>query len=344
MTKICLIVVWMGPFADTFPLWFDSAKRNTSIDFYIITDQNEPLLHADNVFYIRKTLSEVKNEFEKELRMRINLKRPYKLCDYKPIWWVLLGDKLNQYDFYGHCDVDLVFGDIRNFLTEKLLSEYDKIFDCGYFILYRNTDEMRRLYRRSVEKENTAYPYTKMAKNGFACYFDEFMGMSILSWKYHPGLVDQTKEDYLQDFSWKRLDFNSYITHKSFIFHVDNGKVYEINVDENGVISDDLSSEYKGKEFLLVHIQKRKMTINLDLNKEDELSDYWIYPNAYSKDMPTGPLYTKEQCDEYAEMIRVSDKRKQWKNLRRNGILQYIPHYLISRKIRKFIITEKGYF
>lgn len=344
MTKICLIVIWMGPFNDTFRLWFDSARRNSTIDFYVFTDQTDNLPNADNVIFIYKSLSDVKGEFEKELGLKINLKHPYKLCDYKPFWWILMGEKINQYDFYGHCDVDLVFGDIRHFLTEDLLQRYDKLFDCGYLILYRNTDEMRNLFKKSAQKDNMAYSYKKVVKTGYACYFDEFMGMSILNWKYHPGLVDQTKEEYLQDFSWKRLDFNSYITHKSFVFHIDNGKVYEINVDDNGIITDDLSSGYKGKEFLLVHIQKREMKINLDLSNEEALNDYWIYPNEYSKEMPKGILYTQEEKEAYAEKIRISDKKKQWKNLRKNGIIQYIPHYLISRKIKKFIRSEKGYF
>lgn len=344
MKKICVINVWMGKLSDTYPLWLESVKRNPSIDFFVVTDQIENLPEADNVKYIYQNLKSAKKIFENEIGIRIKLGKPYKLCDYKPFWWLFLKERIEEYDFWGYCDVDLIFGDIRSFLSDEFLDKYDKIFDAGNFTLYKNTQEIRNLYKRSQDKDLTVYPYKRMCRTDYSCYFDEFMGMSILSWKYLNEYYDQTKEDYIQDFSWKRLDFNSYITHKSFIFHINNGKVYEINVDENGIITDDLSSGYKGKEFLLVHIQKRKMTINLDLNKEDELSDYWIYPNAYSKDMPTEPLYTKEQCDEYAEMIRVSDNKKRWKNLRQNGILQYIPHYLISRKIRKFIITEKGYF
>ena len=342
MKKICLIVVWMGPFQDSFDLWLDSVRKNNTIDFYIVTDQDAPAGCPSNVFFVKNTLEGVKKQFESALGMKIRLKKPYKLCDYKPIWWMLIGDKLKDYDFYGHCDVDLIFGDIRHFLTDDFLSQYDKYFDTGYFILYRNTEEMKNLYKRSVEKENAAYPYTKAFKTDFACYFDEFLGMSILNWQYNKGYVDQTKEDYIQDFSWKRLDFNSYITHKSFIFHWVDGKLYEINVDESGRIIEDLSDDYKGREMLLVHIQKRGMKI--DLKTDADRSDYWIYPNVYTSQKPEGELYSKDDLEAYAEKIRISDKKKQWKNLREYGIIQYIPHFLRTRKIRKFIITTKGYF
>lgn len=344
MKKICLIVAWMGPFNDSFRLWMESVRWNETIDFYMITDQ-EPLENTpDNLFFVKKTLPQVKKIFEEKLGMKVCLKQPYKLCDFKPVWWMLVEDKLADYDFYGHCDVDLIFGDIRKFLTEEFLDKYDKIFDCGYLILYKNTEENKYMFKKSVLKENMAYPYTKVFKTDFACYFDEFMGMSILSWKYHPGYYDQTTEAYLQDFSWKRLDFNSYITKKSFIFHVKDGKVFEIIVDEDGQISDNLSAEYEGREMLLAHIQKRKMEIDPELLKEGGTKDFWIYPNRFSSKKPEGPLYTQKEKDDYAELIRISDNERRKKNLIRGGLIHYIPHFLITRKIRKFIRAEKGYF
>lgn len=344
MTKICLVVVWMGRLNDSFYLWKESVRNNPTIDVYFITDQEEPDDCPDNLFFIKRSLSEVRETFEKRLGMRIWLKSAYKLCDYKPIWWMLIEDRIGSYDFYGHCDVDLIFGDIRHFLTEDFLEKYDKIFDCGYLILYRNTEENKYMFQKSVLKDNMAYPYTKVFKNGFACYFDEFMGMSILSWKYHPGYYDQTTEAYLQDFSWKRLDFNSYITHSSFVFHVKDGKIYEINVDEDGVIVESLSANYLGREMLLAHIQKRDMVIDSKLFEKGGTKDYWIFPNRFSSKMPEGRLYSEEEKKAYAELIEKMDNERRRNNLKRGGIFKYIPHYFITRKIHKFIRTEKGYF
>lgn len=344
MNKICLIVAWMGPFNDSFFLWMESVRKNPSIDFYVVTDQKETEGKPQNLIFVKRTLSEVKKIFEEKLGMKICLKQPYKLCDFKPIWWMLIEDELKGYDFYGHCDVDLIFGDIRQFLDDEFLSKYDKYFDCGYLILYRNTEENRYMFKKSALKENMAYPYTRVFKTDFACYFDEFMGMSILSWQYKPGYYDQTTEAYIQDFSWKRLDFNSYITKKSLIFHVKDGKVYEINVDETGSIIEDLSDGYMGREILLAHIQKRKMEIDPGLLLPGGTDDYWIYPNKYSIKRPDGPLYTQKEKEEYAEAIRLRDNKRRKENLISGGIIHYIPHYLFTRRIRKFIRTQKGYF
>ena len=42
---------------------------------------------------------------------------PYKLCDYKPVYGLIFDEDLQDYDFWGHCDVDLIFGDIRKFIN-----------------------------------------------------------------------------------------------------------------------------------------------------------------------------------------------------------------------------------
>lgn len=344
MKKICIINTWIGVFPDNFPIWFESASMNPTIDFYIVTDQNTNRYHASNITFINMSLKGIKSKLEEKTGIRITLKTAYKLCDYKPLWSVLIGDKLADYDFWGHCDLDVVFGDIRRFITDELLEQYDRVFDCGYLIIYRNNEEMNELYRISNDKDNMAYPFKCVARTNWACYFDEYMGMSILVWKYKRPLIDQLTEKYIQDFDWKRLEFKSYITGKTFIFHWKNGKLYRIGVDEDGRIVGEEHPNYQCNEILLVHIQKRKMNISLDMNSKADLNDYWIYPNCYTKERPTEPLYTVEEKIAYADFIRQSDKRKQWQNMRRNGVLSYIPHFFRTRRIRKYIRSEKRFF
>ena len=229
-------------------------------------------------------------------------------------------------------------------MSQENLEKYDKIFDRGYFTLYRNTEEMRYFCKKTADKDNMAYSYKRAFKTGYACYFDEFMGMGILSWKYKNGYVDQLDEKMIQDPDWKRLDFNSYITHKSFIFHWEDGRLYRIQVDENGRIIDTLSGNYKGEEILLAHIQKRKFETDFDTSDQEVAKDYWIIPNKYTKEVPSGELYSDKDKAEFAEAVSASDKNKQLRNLKENGIIQYIPHFLTTRRIRKFTRSEKGYF
>lgn len=341
MKKICLINVWFGKLPDSFPLWIKSAKLNPTIDFYIITDRDDEW-HVDNVTFMKSSLSEVKALLDEEVGFSVKLRHPYKLCDFKPIWRVVIGDRLKDYDFWGVCDLDLVFGDIRSFITDDVLERYDKLFDAGIFQLYRNCDEMNYLYKRSADRDSMSYSYKRAFRNNYACYFDEYMGMSILAWLYMDEKVlrDQGTEKYIQDFDWKRLEFKSYIDKKSFVFKWEDGRLYKYEVDENGVIKDDVEPT----EYLLIHIQKRKMTIGFEVNNLEDIHTYWIYPNRYSLEKPSGVLYTEEDKVTYEETIAASDKRKRVENMKRNGILDYIPHYFNKKRVLGFIRKVKKFY
>ncbi len=339
MKKICLINVWMGKLPSNFHILLRSIQCNPTIDFYFVTDQeidNKP----SNVYVVHSTLEKVKNCFEEKLQMKIKLKYPYKLCDYKPIWYCLIPEVIDKYDFYGHCDADVVFGDIRSFITDEILEQYDKIFDVGFFTLYKCDEKVKEIYKLSMSKENMAYPYKRAFRTNYACYFDEYMGMNILGWQYLRVFRDQLTENIIQDFGWQKLNFMSYITKESFVFKWENGRLFRYNVNERGIIDE----EKPPKEYMMVHIQKRIMEIDERLMDMEALHTCWIYPNCYNADRPEGPLYDEKKCAEYAEMIRKSDNKKRVQNLKRYGILDYIPHYFISRRIKRFIVNVKKFY
>lgn len=349
MLKIALVNVWIGKYPETFPLWLRSAELNPTIEYFLVSD-NDWEWDIKNVHHKKMTLSEVKSVFEEELNMKICLKTPYKLCDYKILWRTLFREELEEYDYWGYVDLDIIMGNIRKQFTDELFVKYDKLLESGYMTYYRNVPEINELYKKSVEKDNMAYPYTKAFKNGYACYFDEYMGMNILAWNDKNIRVfrDQEKEEFIQDFSWQKLQFTSYIKHVDFVFNWQQGTMYRVYVDGEGKVIHDESGKPKQDEIIFAHIQKRQMRIS-DRIKESfedisEIHDYWIIPNEFTEQMPKAPLYTEEEKKEYTKLIAEKDKQRSINNLKRNGIIQYIPHMLRRRKIVKWIRSVKGYF
>ncbi len=57
----------------------------------------------------------------------VSIPRPYKLVDFRPAFGELFSEYLLQYDFWGHCDLDVIFGDIRAFVTNDITLNYDKL-------------------------------------------------------------------------------------------------------------------------------------------------------------------------------------------------------------------------
>ena len=48
--------------------------------------------------------------------------------------------------YWGHCDVDLIWGDIRKFVTDDVLTKYKRIFSRGHCSIYENSSEVNAVY------------------------------------------------------------------------------------------------------------------------------------------------------------------------------------------------------
>lgn len=77
----------------------------------------------------------------------IALPSPYKLCDFRPIYGKLFQQYINGADFWGFGDIDLIYGDIRQFITENVLQNYDLISGWGHLTLVRNNDYWNNFYK-----------------------------------------------------------------------------------------------------------------------------------------------------------------------------------------------------
>lgn len=151
--RIALIVTWFGTWPIWFPAFLRSCELNPSIDWFIFTDCPQPQgFHADNVRFLPITIDEFNHLASQKIGRTIKLPNAYKLCDYKPAYGLIFEDYIYDFDFWGHCDVDVIWGNIRKFITEDLLSEYTIISSrrnilSGHFCLYKNKDKINRLFQ-----------------------------------------------------------------------------------------------------------------------------------------------------------------------------------------------------
>ena len=122
-----LIIPYFGTFPNYFNLWLASCAYNKDYNFYIYTDiDTSCILHSDNVKFISCTLDEIRKKAENVMGFKVSLDRPYKLCDYKPCYGAIFYEDIKSFDFWGYCDIDLIFGDISHFLTDDLFDNFDK--------------------------------------------------------------------------------------------------------------------------------------------------------------------------------------------------------------------------
>ena len=86
----------------------------------------------------------------------VNIENPYKLCDYKPAYGFLFPEIINDYDFWGQSDIDIICGDIRGFITDEMLNTFEYIslrhdYTTGVFALFRNNEKMNTFFMRSKD-------------------------------------------------------------------------------------------------------------------------------------------------------------------------------------------------
>ena len=173
MEKVCVIAVYFGKFPNYFPLWLKSCGTNPTVEFLLVTDADVKN-HPDNVIVYKTNLFAVRERASKVLGFEAALDRPYKLCDYKPVYGLMFSDLLKEYDYWGHCDVDLLFGDLRGYFKKYKLSEYERFLPLGHLSLYRNNEDTNNRF-----KDDRIIPnYKEVFTSDKHYVFDELGGMT----------------------------------------------------------------------------------------------------------------------------------------------------------------------
>lgn len=280
-----MVVVYMGQIPPYFQLWAKSCLYNEDYDFLFFTDQNIPKGELPkNVLLHNFTLESVNNRLVRLFGNDCKISSNYKLCDLRPLYGEVFAEELRNYDFWGHCDTDLIFGCISHFLTDDILSKYDKILTLGHFTLYRNTPYVNSLYRTMDKRKR----YKEALASDGSCFFDEGIFKQIIPlyrkkklfpvWLYDDryninsvfannnipiyvnfDIIADTNyfEDNLQLCWGSCVDYNDRHSKQS-VFCWERGRLRRYYIK---------SGEIKKEEFMYIHLQKRQMKNNINDTK-----------------------------------------------------------------------------
>lgn len=153
--KICIVIPYFGKWPEWINYFLLSCKYNSSIDWQFFTDCGTPEIHAENLTFHPMTLTEFNELANSQLEIQLSVRHPYKLCDLKPAYGLIFQKYLENYDFWGYGDLDLVYGKINDFISDQILDDYDIIsnhtdFIAGHFCILRNTPQIIHLFRKGA--------------------------------------------------------------------------------------------------------------------------------------------------------------------------------------------------
>ena len=231
MKKIVFICPYFGAFPNYFNLTLKSIEYNKSIDWLIITDIKKEYNYPDNVKVINMTFTELRQKVQSCFDFDICLNKPFKMCDFRPAYGLIFKDYLDNYDFWGHCDFDCIYGDLRKFLPEDILEKNERIYCLGHLSLYKNNDKINNIFKNKLDEE-TNYKNIFTKERPFS--FDE-MGIIRIMDKEKVNIYN--KFVFADIYPWekplrcvetfvnvKEKTHNSYIDrNKRQIFEFDNG-------------------------------------------------------------------------------------------------------------------------
>lgn len=147
--SIRCVAAYFGRLPAWMPLFLRSCQANPDIHWLLWTDAWPEALPAPANVEVRTiSFDAMIQRIQAGVDTPVRAAAPYKLCDFRPAFGDIFAPELRGYDFWGHCDLDVLFGDLRRFLTPAILGAYDKVLIRGHFALYRNNDHANRFYQR----------------------------------------------------------------------------------------------------------------------------------------------------------------------------------------------------
>lgn len=298
-------MVWK--IARYFPMWLKSAGYNPDIDFLILSDQEIKDLPG-NVSYEKTSMEREILRFEHALKKKITIRDSYKFCDLRPFFGITYEKFLQDYDFWGYCDVDLAFGQVRSFITDEILDNYDRIYDLGLLCLFRNTEEINHIW----EMGGSIYSDYDIFRSKGKATSEEYYGLNLICEK-NPDKVRWYKKreaaDFVKYLSNYEISFSK--DNKEYqVFYWEDGHVYRAYWENNGMRSD---------EYVYIHWQKRKPDILGDIK---EGRSFFITPRVIiEKDEG---LPSPEQIIRYNSPLTSEEKQRQRSRHIRNKIKEFI--------------------
>lgn len=316
MKTIAYVIPYFGKFPKGFEFFLLSCKNNPTIDWLIFTDDKTKYDYPENVKVMYYTFDEIKKKVQENFEFKIVLDKPYKFCDYKPAYGEIFFEELKKYDYWGMCDLDLAWGDIRSFITDEILEKYERIGIQGHSTIFKNSKEVNARYK-TIVKNKCNYKQVYTTDKAFA--FDE-VGMDNIYKELKIKCYDETNYANL-----KKYDYGFFLEmmpeaesykNQHQIFTLQNGKIIRHYIYKNQIFNE---------EFMYIH--------------------FWCRPITYKPKKYTQKKIYVIYADTVEELEEKITKKYILKKSRRSKVKYYLKSIWFNRKkitIKRILFNMKG--
>lgn len=226
--------------------WTESCVRNQNCaDFLVITDQKVRQDYP-NIRILNTTMDALKQRIGDHFGMKISFEKAFKACDFRPAYGEIFANELQGYAYWGHCDLDQVWGDLRLLLDREDLDTYDKIGRSGHLTLFRNDPAVNGLYRQ----DGALYDWKTVFSSSSNYAFDERTGICRIAQKQGTPYLNIVKLRADIRVRTRRLEINGEKNYDKQLFYWENGHLYRAYQTDGQIHQE---------PFVYIHFQKKKL-------------------------------------------------------------------------------------
>jgi hypothetical protein len=148
--SIAIVVAFFGQAPQWLPAFLLSCRENRDVQWFMYTDFEVTPATPANVTVKHMEIRDLNLRSSEVLGTKIEIQRSLaKVNDLKPAYGLIFADDLRPFDYWAYSDLDIIWGDIRHFVTDSLLNENDIVSSradrlSGHFTLFRNTVQTNR--------------------------------------------------------------------------------------------------------------------------------------------------------------------------------------------------------
>jgi hypothetical protein len=236
--------------------------------------------------------------------MEVSLFNSRKLCDMKPTYGLLFEEYLVGFDFWGFCDIDVIWGRFSGFITAEILRDFDVITTrkgliAGHLCLLRNTPACRSLCLRHL---NFRFVMSQEAY----CWFDEKQFSDLVTEEVGHGRLRAYWPEYLLNYARPVCDRPSILSW------------WDRYRWENGAL---FSESEGGREILYLHFMNWKDTLKrCDIGSADKAKRFFVGYSAVVESKGSLPwsYRLKSRWESFKKpqyyLIRLIRSVKRWRS------------------------------
>lgn len=279
MRKCVFIIPYYGKFGNYFQLFLNSCATNADYDWLIFTDDCTEYEYPANVHVRYESFKDMQERVRHKFDFPVVLNAPYKLCDLKPMYGYLFSEYLQDYEHWGYCDCDMVFGRLNRFITNTMLENYDKLFVLGHCSILKNNNENntrfmlplngRELYKEVLQSERIfTFDESYLPTNVNMIYKEH--GFSVFTEDYSTNPRARASVFQITRFN---DDLTTYCTEKA---------ARAVYVWRDGVLTRYTRNfgNFVASELMYMHFQRRDMAVRLP-DQTESARVFKILPGAF---------------------------------------------------------------